>query len=827
MSIKRKCKDYLSALLRSRKYSSLLVIVVVVAGIGTYALVRSLAASGGDTLASGDTLTSGQAIVSSLANSTNYRAVMQGTGIFELFNPDGKLIWKNLCSGTSSGASITMESSGNLIEYNGSTEIWSSGTSGSSYKLVMEPSGILAILNSSGKVVWSVSSSSKCGSGSAGPTIDSFTADPTTVDSGQRTTLKWTTSNVKTDGCSIDNGDGDITTGLAANDSKGKYYTPPNDRIYTLTCEASDKVTTYKTVSVTVKQSGSLPKIDSFTADPTKVQYGNSTKLTWTTSNVKTDGCSIDNGDGGYTDNLATNGSKTYTPPTNRTYVLTCTDSNGNSVSAKASVTVTVITTTGTPVGTTPAPPATTTPIFGLSFSNTDNGAAQADIAHASDYSEIAGPSSLYPARQIRLNLDYTTDIASLNTDIQDAESYAQNLNNPTTNPVVVSMNLSNADVNNFDSSAGCNSALVLSCRSAAETLVSKVLPTLMADNTQVKYWTVANEPDDGNKPTNATEGADPNKTSDQAYLAASLWTYAAKQAVQYGDTVLAGEFANSSGTAGYVKNYMSDLATDATANVLPAPSAWAVHLYGDVSCGRNPASSDSNIYQFIQALKNYKVGATSLYTGVQQGSGIWVTEAATDLASGGPNTPPGTANCPNAGKLGTITTSNDQPENTADITESDISKLAASQTLSAQTFMTLYTADKTIPFHTFWYTPAVADPQCFASGDTDYDLWAPDGAKFSNQVNSAGHTFSPYADTSGNGSLPGNARPSFYVLTGQPVPNYTTSMSLQQAALTLIPAAFWTPPSGNPPYLTNVYTQAPAASPSTNCYYGLVTPNG
>jgi hypothetical protein len=169
MSIKRKCKDYLSALLRSRKYSSLLVIVVVVAGIGTYALVRSLAASDpcadtNNTLASGCTLTPGESRDSSRANSTSYRAVMQGNGNFELFNPDGKLIWKNLCSGTSTGAYIGMRTTGNLVEYNASGKdiLWSSHTSGNGNKLVMESTGVLSIVTTGGRVVWSTASNSTC-----------------------------------------------------------------------------------------------------------------------------------------------------------------------------------------------------------------------------------------------------------------------------------------------------------------------------------------------------------------------------------------------------------------------------------------------------------------------------------------------------------------------------------------------------------------------------------------------------------------------------------------------------------------------------------------
>lgn len=101
--------------------------------------------------------------------------------------------------------------------------------------------------------------------------------------------------------------------------------------------DTSNNTTTSSSVSVTVSNVSSTPTV-SLTASSTSIVYGNSSTLTWSSTN--TTSCTASNG---WTGTKATSGSQSVTPSSTNTYVLTCTGTGG---SASSSTTVSV---TGTP----------------------------------------------------------------------------------------------------------------------------------------------------------------------------------------------------------------------------------------------------------------------------------------------------------------------------------------------------------------------------------------------------------------------------------------------------------------------------------------------
>lgn len=82
----------------------------------------------------------------------------------------------------------------------------------------------------------------------ADPQIVSFTANPTAVTTGEISTLSWTTSNVATNGCTIQPS---LLTSAAAN---GQWQTPAlQDSVsYVLTCKNTAGVSVNRSVSITV-----------------------------------------------------------------------------------------------------------------------------------------------------------------------------------------------------------------------------------------------------------------------------------------------------------------------------------------------------------------------------------------------------------------------------------------------------------------------------------------------------------------------------------------------------------------------------------------------
>jgi len=158
----------------------------------------------------------------------------------------------------------------------------------------------------------------------AKPSINNFTATPTSITTGQSSTLAWTV----TGGTSITINQGvGIVTGLAS-----KSVSPAATTTYTLTAaNAAGSVTATATVSVSTPPP---PVILSFTASPFTIALGQSSTLSWAVSNatsLSVSGIKVVSGN-----NLV------VSPTNTTTYLLTATNAYGSST---ASITLTVQTT--------------------------------------------------------------------------------------------------------------------------------------------------------------------------------------------------------------------------------------------------------------------------------------------------------------------------------------------------------------------------------------------------------------------------------------------------------------------------------------------------
>lgn len=155
------------------------------------------------------------------------------------------------------------------------------------------------------------------------PTINLFTATPSTINVGLSSTLSWDVSGATS--VSIDQGIG------AVGSSGNRQVAPSQTTSYTLTATNSSGSVTASTI-ITVNQT-SLPIITSFSVSPVTINSGGSTTLSWNVTGATS--VSIDQGIG----SVATTGSRTFVLSATTTFNLTATNSGGT-VFASATVTV-------------------------------------------------------------------------------------------------------------------------------------------------------------------------------------------------------------------------------------------------------------------------------------------------------------------------------------------------------------------------------------------------------------------------------------------------------------------------------------------------------
>ncbi len=178
------------------------------------------------------------------------------------------------------------------------------------------------------------------------PTIATFTASPTTIQTGQSTSLAWSSSGAT--GCTASGGAGaDGWSGAQPVSSSGTPVGPINvtgSETYTLTCSGAGGTSTPSSVAIAVTATPPAASISSFTATPSSLQSGASSSLAWTSSNA--DSCAAGGGSGsdGWGGPVATSSSGTSTGALTAgtyTYTLTCTGPGGSSPTSSVVVTVT------------------------------------------------------------------------------------------------------------------------------------------------------------------------------------------------------------------------------------------------------------------------------------------------------------------------------------------------------------------------------------------------------------------------------------------------------------------------------------------------------
>ncbi|HTU65619.1 MAG TPA: hypothetical protein VMF52_06705 [Steroidobacteraceae bacterium] len=169
------------------------------------------------------------------------------------------------------------------------------------------------------------------GPGTPPPTVGSFTATPNIINVGQSISLAWTTTNAT--GCTASGGaplSGWL--GPVAASSAGTPIGPiltPGTWTYTLTCSGAGGTSGPMSTDVVVNVVTPAPTIDTFVLNPTTVTQGQSSSLSWTTSNATACVASGGTGTDGWGGPVATSSTGTSVGPVSSvgtvTYTLTCT----------------------------------------------------------------------------------------------------------------------------------------------------------------------------------------------------------------------------------------------------------------------------------------------------------------------------------------------------------------------------------------------------------------------------------------------------------------------------------------------------------------------
>lgn len=253
------------------------------------------------------------------------------------------------------------------------------------------------------------------------PTITSFSANPTSVASGGTTTLSWETSDA--DDIKISSGSATLTQSTEAT---GTFTTAALTADTTFTLEATnDSGSVSKTVTVTVGGAGA-PTVDSFAANPTAIDPGASSTLSWMTTNA----ISVNIMEGANT--LVTDGdadgSFMVTPDATTTYTVVAKNAAGDTAMAMVTVTVnaapapTVATFTANPAAVDPGDSAT----LSWNVMNADT-IEITDGAGTSVYSgsEAMGTVSVSPAATTTYTLTATNQVGT------DSDTFTVSVNPP------------------------------------------------------------------------------------------------------------------------------------------------------------------------------------------------------------------------------------------------------------------------------------------------------------------------------------------------------------------------------------------------------------
>ncbi|MCR4330446.1 MAG: peptidoglycan-binding protein, partial [Patescibacteria group bacterium] len=178
------------------------------------------------------------------------------------------------------------------------------------------------------------------------PTL-SLSATPSSITNGESATVTWSATNVST--CTAGGG----WSGTKAA-SGSAVFTPTTTTTYTLLCTGTEGDTIAKEITITVTEPppplpppSTTPTL-SFSANTTNITQGDSTTLTWSSTNAIS--CTAS---GGWSGSKTLQGSSAKIPNTTTTYTLTCMNATNESVSKSVTVTVTA--------------PSTSSPVLGIS----------------------------------------------------------------------------------------------------------------------------------------------------------------------------------------------------------------------------------------------------------------------------------------------------------------------------------------------------------------------------------------------------------------------------------------------------------------------------
>lgn len=162
------------------------------------------------------------------------------------------------------------------------------------------------------------------------PQIQSFTAQPDTVDAGEASVLNWSAAHAS--GCTATGG----WSGSQAPVGSASVR-PLSTTLYGLTCHNDQGDITSAAVTVTVRNGPppAPPAITSFGATPSRVNPGDSARLVWETSGAVSCAAS-----GGWSGDRPPAGEERVRPSATTAYTLTCSNSLGQTASATAQVAV-------------------------------------------------------------------------------------------------------------------------------------------------------------------------------------------------------------------------------------------------------------------------------------------------------------------------------------------------------------------------------------------------------------------------------------------------------------------------------------------------------
>ncbi len=154
--------------------------------------------------------------------------------------------------------------------------------------------------------------------------INSFTASPNSITSGQSSNLNWSTSNCTS---------ASISTLGNVNTSGSQMVYPTYTTTYILTAYGSQGQQVTQQQTVTVNQQVNNCVINNFTASPNSITSGQSSTLNWSTSNCTSANIST-------VGSVNTSGSQIVYPTYTTTYILTALGSQGQQVTQQQTVTV-------------------------------------------------------------------------------------------------------------------------------------------------------------------------------------------------------------------------------------------------------------------------------------------------------------------------------------------------------------------------------------------------------------------------------------------------------------------------------------------------------